>query len=128
MARGISTPALEINNNTLAIVPNTLLYTEGFGEDTVSVASAGGGSSELITFENAEMFKGKVNFEVFTTKRNIDFLRAIKAQPGSNVVSFTDDRTGFARTITNATIINDYEVNLSSEGKIAIEIEGSRPI
>lgn len=126
--RRISAPSIKLNNNVIAIVPNTFMYTEGRGEDNVSVASAGGNATELITSTNIEEYKSKASFEVYSTKKNIDFLRAVKTNTGKNVLEFFDTEDGFSRTITFATIVNNYEINLGAEGTISIEIEGNQAI
>lgn len=128
MSRRIATPQALINNNVIAIVPNTFVYTEGLGEQIVAVASTGGGGTQITTSNNVETNKSKVMFDVFSTKENIDFFRGVKSNSGLNVFQVSDPDSDFARTITNATIINDYEINLGAEGNISIEIEGSKSI
>ena len=128
MARRIATPQLLINNNVIAINPNSLIFTEGLGEQTVTIASTGGGGTQIVTSNNVETNKSKIMFEVPSTKENIDFFRGVKSNSGLNVIQFSDPESGLARTITNATIINDYEISLGAEGNIPIEIEGSKSI
>ena len=71
----LSTAQLIANNSPQPIVPNTLSFTEGFGEYTVRASSAGAGRTETIFSENAELKKSKLMFEIYPTEENIRTLR-----------------------------------------------------
>lgn len=120
--RTIAVPALEINNEVVAIVPNSLVFTEGFGEQTVLTQSAGGGIIETVYSDNAELKISMVKFELHTTQQNIDLVRSWKVNLNNNAISITD--SGLERTFTNMALTSNYEVQTGSEGKIAIEFKG----
>lgn len=118
----ISSPTITANNQALEIVPNTCTYTEGFGEYTQRVASAGGGSTNIVFSENAEMKKSKLTFEVYATAEMIGILRSLKNNRQQNV--FTVESSELTRTIRQAAIISDYEVALGADTTIPLEVEG----
>jgi len=61
----ISTPEVQINNETYRIVPNSLKYNGGEGSITVRSASSGGGGSSSVHSENAEDKLGMVSFDIY---------------------------------------------------------------
>lgn len=121
----ISTPSLTVNNINLPIVPNSLSYTEGLGEQNVRAQSSGGGGVSVIVAQNVESSLSMVKAEVENTAANIEFLRQVKTNIGANVVAFFDARVGFTRTIQQATLSNDYEVGLGADTPISIEFKGA---
>lgn len=122
----LSSPRITANNQTLEVVPNSVTYTEGFGEYAQRVASAGGGSTNIVFSENVEMRKTKLMFEVFPTAEMIGIIRSLKNNKSTNV--FTVETDALTRTITRGAIINDYEVALGADTTISLEIEGNAAV
>ena len=113
----ISAPTVIVNNEPVAIVPNTLVYTEGKGEQNVRAASTGGGAVEQVFSDNVENNFSMVQFEVFNDANSIKSARAWKSNRNLNVVQIAGtapDGTSVERTFQNAAILNDYEVALGS--------------
>jgi 3-hydroxy-3-methylglutaryl CoA synthase len=123
--RAIATPTVEINNEVMIVVANTLKYTEGFGETNVRSATAGGGSSTLVVSENAETRIRMLQFSVYPTKEQIDLIRQFKSNPGENGLAVLLSDNGFSKSINNAFITNDYEVNLGADTVIELELKGT---
>ena len=117
--KALSTPQVLINNVVYSIVPNSLTYTEGFGEYTMRGSSVGSGKTEVIFSENAEDKKSKVTFEVYPTGENIKSLREWKVLKNDNAIEFVDD--GFNRSFTNAALTSDYEVTPGADTTISVE-------
>ena len=129
MPTQISDPSVVVNNVTVAIVPNSLEFDEGLGEQEILVQSAGGGVTEQVFSDNVETALGMVKFSMRSTVANIELARAWKSNRNQNAVTITattDDGT-FARTFTNAAIVSNYTVGLASDGIIEIEFKGDRP-
>ena len=124
MAKGISTPQFLVNNEPIAIIPNTLKYTEGKGVTTTRATSTGGGGIEYVTTTNAEEFIGKVSVEIANTAENIKLARGWKNNPGKNGIRINEG--SFSRVFTEMSIANEYEVELSTEGKLSLEWEGGQ--
>lgn len=119
----ITTPSVIINNLPIAILPNTLKYTEGFGEQSVRTQSAGGGSVEVVWSDNAESKMSTVSFDVINTNGNIALIRRWKANTNQNAISVVAQ--GFSRSFSNMALTNDFEVELSADGKISLEFKGN---
>lgn len=126
MPSAISKPTVKVNNEVWPIKPNTAKYTEGEGETEVQTQSAGGGSIEIVTSDSAEDKMSMVSFEMLNTPENIKRARAAKKNPGGNVVELSEG--SFSRVVAQASIVNDFEVELSSTGKLALDWRGAPSI
>lgn len=121
----LAIPSVTVDNTVLPIMPNSVSYTEGFGEQTVRVQSSGGGSVQQVISTNLETALSTFKCTVLNTIANINFLRQIKATRAPHVVTWFDNTNGFTRTMEQAVLTNDYEVNLSSDGNISLEFKGT---
>jgi len=122
MAQALANPIVTINNEAIFVLPNSVMYTEGKGEQNIRTQSAGGGAVQTVFSEDVESNKSKVNLSITNTQENIDIARTWKSNQDANVISIVSP--GFSRTISSTALINDYEVNLSADGEIALEFEG----
>ena len=61
----LSNIAVSVNNDPIAIVPNSVSYTEGFGEQTMRAASVGGASVEQVFSQDLESTFSMVKFEIY---------------------------------------------------------------
>ncbi len=129
MSVAIANPQVTINNIAVSVVPNSVSYTEGFGEQTIRAASTGGSSVEQVFSQNIESNFSKVMFGIFPTPENIASARVWKTNLNANVITITGDvtsngvTTSFQRTFTNAAILNDYDVPLGSDTTIELEFQ-----
>lgn len=122
MAFAIATPSIIINNTVAPVVPNSVTYTEGLGEQNVRSQSAGGGSVQMVYSDNAESKFSTVKFQMFPTPENINLIRTWKTNGNANAITIT--APGFSRSISEAALINNYEVNLGADTQIDLEFAG----
>ena len=129
MSTVIANPQVIVNNIPQAIKPNSLSFTEGFGEQIMRAASAGGKSTVQVLADNVEDNFSDVKFSLDNTVVNIASARAWKAQPGENniivtgtVVSGGKTET-FRRVFNNASLMNNYEVPLGSDVSLDLEFK-----
>lgn len=128
MSIALADASVEINNSPVAIVPNSITYTEGKGEQTMRSASSGGGSVEQVFSNNIEMNFSMVKFQLFNDIDSIEDARKWKTARNQNTVSIsgkTPDGKKITRTFKQAAILNDYEVNLGSDTTIEIEFKSN---
>lgn len=123
MAVGISDPSVVVNNLSVAIAANTLVYTEGFGERNVRTQTAGNGSVGIVSTEDAETRASKAEFGLIPTAENIALIRQWLANLNSNAITFFQG--GFNRTITQATIVNNPDMALGADTIITVEFMGA---
>lgn len=121
--RKLVNPALIIDNLVVAYVPNSIRYTEGFGEQQFRTQTGGGGTVQQIIIDDLSKKRSMVKFKIEGTVQNIEFFRAIKANQDGHVITISD--TDFTRTMTGAILVSDYEVDLSNEGEIELEFVGN---
>lgn len=118
------------NNEAIGIVPNSLKYTEGLGEQSVRAASSGGGKVEQVYAADVESKFSTLKFELPSTPENIALARAWKVNNPLNVfqiVGSTSEGT-VTRTFQRASVTPDYEVGIGSEENIEIEIKSDAAI
>lgn len=120
----LTTPTVVINNEVWEIIPNSFMYTEGFGEQNIKTLSGGGGTVSVVYVDDVTTHFSDVKFEVLATDQSIpDKLRVLKANSNQNTISAT---TGsFSRVFQNAILTSNYEVNLGADKTIAIEFKSS---
>ncbi len=129
MTAVIANPQLVINNIPVAIKPNSFGYTEGFGEQILRTASAGGKSTIQILADNVEDNFSDFKFSLDPTLGNIASARVWKSQPGLNGAILTGTVTdgnrtvNFRRAFNKASIMNNYEVNLGADTSIDLEFK-----
>ena len=124
----LSTPTITINGTVTAIVPNSFNYTEGLGEQNVFMQSLGGKSVQLTKSADVESTMSKVEFQVRNTLENIEFYRQVKENFTGNVVTISainDQGVIFSRTINDAILTSDYQVNLGADTPMDIVFMGS---
>lgn len=126
--RAISTPSLIINNLPVGIVPNSLKYTEGLGEQSMRTQSAGGGSVQVVYSTNAESFMSKISFQLINTAENMELAKRWKTNLNQNAISVIDQYTAFTRNFANMALTNDYELELGADGVISLEFMGDAAV
>lgn len=111
------------NNTPIYYVPDSIKFTEGKGGQNVRTQTAGGGLTQIVISENLETNYSTLEFALYPTEENIAIARQWKSNPGKNAFQLIQD--GFSRTMGDATIVNDYEVELGSDTVITLEIMGA---
>lgn len=122
---------LVINNEVIAHTPNSVKFTDGFGEQSIRAASTGGGNVERIYSNNVENNFSKCMFDMPATVDNIEKVRDWKANFDQNLIQIqgqTSDGKILTRTISNAALINDVEIALGSDTDISLEFAGAQAI
>jgi hypothetical protein len=128
----ISNPQVVINNVAVAIVPNSLDFTEGFGEQKQRVQSAGGGSVSVAYADNVESHFSKVKFKILNTAGNIALARSWKTNANANAITISSpsstDSNGMSRSFSNCALISDYEVGLGVDSVLDLEFHCSAAV
>lgn len=127
--QALSVPAIQVNNDTIGLVPNSFSYVTGDGEVTVRAASSGGGNSISVHTQNAETMFSKVMFKVYTTVDNISKIRDWKANVAGNTINVSQRDVGgkdFSLAFAGMSMTNDPDVNASADGEIEIEMAGDQ--
>jgi hypothetical protein len=123
-----STPTLVINNQVVFIVPGSLEFTEGLGEQNVRTQSGGGGTVQLVYSDNAETKIADVKFKIFSTPPNINLARSWKINGSNNVISATHPSEDITRTFPSASLVNQYTIQASPEGVLELEFKTAQAV
>jgi|CXWL01.1.fsa_nt_gi hypothetical protein len=122
--RTLSTPKVLIDGVLWPIVPNSYKFSIP-GETKVRAMSAGGGGVQIVAGLDASALKGKVKFEVAATRQMIDRVRTVKDNSNRGVGStIRADDGPWGQAWQTMFLVNDTEVEMEAEGKIALEFEG----
>jgi hypothetical protein len=118
----LANPVLEINNEVIDYVPNTLKFKEGFGETNVRAAAIGGGQVRSIYTEDIETKFGEVMVELYPTPQNIEIIRQWKTNGNQNVISVygTAGGANLQRVFPQASLTENYEVHLGADTTIPL--------
>lgn len=120
--KALVNPTVKVNNIAVGIVPNSVKYNEGLGEQVVRT-QVSGSTVETVYSDNAETKISKVGFQVYNEPEIIEQIRVWKTSENNNLIVLQDD-DGFSRTFQNQALTGDYEVNLGSDATIEIEFMG----
>lgn len=128
---GLSVPTIKVNNDVIAIVPNTFKYVSGDGDVTVRGASTGGGNALAIHTQDAETMVSKVMFSVHSTADMIERIRDWKAGVAENSIDAIQRNAAvggkdFSIAFRNMSMTNDPEVVAAADGVIEIEMAGDK--
>lgn len=127
MAVALANPTVIINNLSVPVVPNSVMFTEGLGTQKVRVQSSGGGAVQSVVSNDVETNLSDFKLSIYPTADNIELIRGWKVNTGLNAISCTADG-GFSRSISNATVVNDYEVKMGADTNIEVEFKGDAAI
>jgi len=131
MVQALSNPAVRVNDETIAIVPNTFNPTLGGGEVNVRSASSGGNSIDTVHTSNAETKISTWMFDVYSTPDNIKSIQTWQRSIGENTVAAIEtlgEGSSLSLSLTQASLVNDPELNLSADGVISLEFKGAQTI
>ncbi len=117
----ISDPSVVVNDITVNVVPNSVAYKSGKGEQSVKVQSAGNGLVSVVTSTNVETKKGMVKFSVYSTEQAIALKELWQSNGGGNVIELGSVNL----TMAQGTMVNDPEITLSDDGKVELEFQGA---
>lgn len=120
--RTLSNPSVEVNDQAIAIVPNSCSFKLGQGEKTVKAQSAGGNSIEPVVSENAETKLSMVKFKLTNTKENFDFVRQWVANISGNTIRLSEgDMVESFRGMVTTT---EPERAIGADGELELEFMG----
>ena len=122
--------AVLVNDEAVGIIPNSLSFTEGLGEQKIRAVSIGGGATEQVFANDLETNYSMVKFEMPTTPENVTLARSWKTNGNGNVVAIAGETPEgqLTRTFTQAALTADYEVPIGTEANISIEMQANTAI
>ena len=119
--------SIEVDDETITLEGNTLVFVEGQGT-TVTKSASRGGRPVAVHSQDATSLVGMIKFEMPASVVSINLARDIKARGAGRVIRVSgSDGQGnrLGRTLTQAVMSNDPEKAIQNEGKIPIEFSGA---
>lgn len=119
----LSNPQIEVNDQTIAIVPNSLSYKKGKGDKDVKAQSAGGQSIEVVVTENAETFISMVKFKLYNTAVNFNLVdQWIDNVPDGNTIRLSEGE--ITESFRSMIVTTEPERIVGADGELEIEFKG----
>ena len=125
--QGVGLASVLVNNVSIPIVPNSFTYTEGLGEQKMSVQAAGD-TVQQVYFDDASTRFSSIKFSIVSNKENIEIVRTWKTNRNNNNIIVSDVNSDFTRTFNNAALIQDYEVGIGAEKTIDLEFRSDSAV
>jgi hypothetical protein len=120
----LTNPTVRINNVTILPKANSVTITDGKGEKTVKGVSAGGGLTDIAVSADVETQIGKLKFSLYTTKGNIELLRAWQSIDLNLGNILTVSENDYNATISGGIVINDPEKMIGVDESFEVEFHG----
>lgn len=121
MARTLSNPTIEVNDEIIAIVPNSLSFKEGIGDKNVRSQSAGGNSVDPVITENAETKIGMCKFKLYNTAVSLALATDWTNRFGSSIRIYEQD---FNISFRDMVVTTEPERLIGADGDLEIEWMG----
>jgi len=112
-----------INNQNIALVPNSVERRYGRGETTVATQSLGAGNVDTVHSVDNTTAKSYFKFSMKVTQENIDAVDAWKLNLGANVIRYIG--TDSNEIYEQMSVINDPTYPDSNDAVIEVEFEGN---
>lgn len=130
MSTQLADATFTVNNDVWAVVPNSISFTEGQGEQQIKAASVGGGATEQVFVHDIESNFSTIKVELYSTVDSIEDTKVVKSNLNQNVIQITG-RTpegSITRTFTQAALLTDPEKALGTDTTIALEFKSNPAI
>lgn len=122
VTRTLSNPSVEINDQVISIIPNSLSYKKGQGDKAVKSQSAGGNAIEVVMTENAETKISMTKFKLYNTKSNFDLVNSwLDNIVGSTIRLSEGD---LIESFRNMIVTTEPERAIGADGELEIEFMG----
>jgi len=118
----LANPTVEVNDNPIAIVPNSLSYKKGQGDKTVKAQSAGGNAIETVITENAETKISMVKFKLYNTKENFDNANVWIDNIDGNTIRLSEGE--LTESFRGMVTTTEPERMVGADGELELEFQG----
>ena len=126
----LSVPTIKVNNDVVAIVPNSFKYKTGAGDVKVRAASAGGGNAVAVHSQDAETMIGSCEFKLYNTIDKTELISDWQALVGSNTVEALqrgiNGEKDFVLPFRHMSVVTDPDIEASADGSILVQMAGDK--
>lgn len=118
----LSNPTVEINDDVIAIIPNSLSYKPGLGDKAAKAQSAGGNAISIVVTEDAETKISMIKFKLYNTPANLTRVKDWNALYESTIRIYEDDVT---ESFADCVITTEPERAVGADGELEVEWNGA---
>lgn len=125
MPKGLAALTVQVNDQTIGILANSLTFKNGYGDRKVRTQTAGGGSAVRIRTRDVETLKSEVTFKLAATTANLDLYtqwQEISDAENGNIIRLSGE--GFTGTFQRMIIEEESEINIGVEGEFEVTFCG----
>jgi len=120
--RALSNPTVEVNDEVIAIIPNSLSYKNGIGDKEAKAASSGGNAISIVITENAETKISMVKFKMYNTAGNLQLVKDWSSLY-SNTISISEHEV--SESFSDMVITTEPERAVGADGELEVEWKGA---
>ena len=126
----LSDLAVIVNDEPVGVIPNSIEFDEGRGEQSLRPVSIGEGKTEQVYSNNLESNFGANKFAMPSTPENVALALKWKTNRDNNVVQFLGSINGevFSRTFQKCALTTNYKIAVGDAADIEVEFMGLPPI
>ena len=126
MANGtLSNPTVEVNDDVISIMPNSLSYKEGQGDRKVRAESAGGGSIIAVITDDAETKISMVKFKMTNLDEHLKQVKEWMAAGNDGVtINLSQEGSDTQVAFRNMVVTTEPERSIGADGEIEVEFMG----
>ena len=122
MSKTLSNPQIEVNDDVISILPNSLAYKEGQGDRNVRAESAGGNSITPVVTINAETKLSMCKFKLSNTEEHLNQIKEWMAADDGVTISLSEGNITVA--FREMVVTTEPERAIGADGELEIEFTG----
>lgn len=124
MAKTLSNPTVEVDDDVISIIPNSLTYKEGAGDTNVKAESAGGNSVVAIVTENAETKISMCKFKLSNTAEHLKQVKEWKAANSDGGVTISLSEGDIQVAFREMILTLEPERAIGADGELEVDFQG----
>ena len=121
--QSLSNPTIEVNDQPIAIIPNSLSFKKGQGDKQVKAQSAGGNAIEVVISENAETKISMVKFKMTNTKENFDLANGWIDNISGSAIRLSEGE--MTENFRHMVVTTEPERMIGADGELELEFMGT---
>lgn len=119
-------PATLINGEPVAYVPNSIEFSDGYGDRNIRTQTTGGGNVEQVITEDVETQMGRVKFTLLSTTENIARITEWQQNIDANAIELS--APGLTRQYARMTIVSEPPKPGGQDAQFDVEFQGTKAI
>lgn len=123
----LTNPAILINGSPVAYVPNSLEFSDGYGDRSIRTQTTGDGNVEQIITQDVESQIGRVKFTLLSTTDNIKRVTQWEQNIDANAIELSA-APDFTRQYAKMVVMSEPSKTAGQDANFDVEFQGSKAI